>query len=465
MASYAPAQSDLGERRMIQEGLFSRTMDSLTGGVILAGFALALGATDVQIGVLGAIPLLAQLAHLPALALLRRFLDRRPLVAWVAGAARLLLLVLAALPFLDTRVSRVDALLALMAAYATLATLSGAGWQVWIREMVPRDRLGAWFGRRMAILAAVGLVTVLVAGEFVSLWRGGPLVAYALLFALGGACGLASALVLARTPSVVVASPHAEGVSLALRRTFCDSNYRRVLAFLAAWGFAANLALPFVSVVLLRTLQYPVALATLLAALSQATNVLGLRLWAPLTDRFGNKPVIALCAGLFVATMLAWALTPKLPVVATLVAAVAVHALLGFANAGLDVASTGLVMKMAPLDEAPAYLSSASLVKALAAGVAPLLGGLLVAALAGRLVLWFAPHDALFLASALLGLAAVHGLLRFREEGEAPAEAVMRAMRRDVGQPSSVAGMRAFAHVASYVVEVGYRFGAPARKD
>lgn len=477
--AYSAEQADLGMQRMVQEGIFSRIMDGLTGGVILAGFALALGATDLQIGALTAIPFLAQLAHLPALALLRRFPDRRPLVAWLAGASRLLFFVVAALPFVEGPFDRVDALVAVMLAYATLATLAGAGWQVWVREMVPRERLGAYFGKRMAILAAVGLVTLLVAGEVVALWSRfvphAPLAGFAVLFVVGGACGLASALVLGRAPSVVASGPAPLPLRDALRKPFADREYRCVLVFLGAWGFAANLAVPFVSVVLLRTLGYSVALVTGLAALSLLANVAGLRLWAPFTDRFGNKPVLGLSASVFLVTILAWALVPKVPGPLVLGAAFAVHVLLGFANAGLDVASTGLTMKMAPDDDIPAYLSSASLVKALLSGVAPILGGILVTALGARRLslqlawsapggetvftpLAFAGHDFLFLASVVLGLYALHRLLGFREEGEAPPEQVMRAMRRDVASPTSVAGMRAFAHVASYVVEASYRF-------
>jgi MFS family permease len=233
-------------------------------------------------------------------------------------------------------------------------------------------------------------------------------------------------------------------------------------------------ALPFVSVVLLRTLGYSLVVVTLLAALSQVANISGLQLWAPLTDRYGNKPVLGLSASVFLVGMLLWALVPKEPGTGVLVAAGVVHVLLGFAIAGLDVASNNVTLKLAPEDEAPAYLASASVVKAVAAGVAPLLGGLVVTLVGGReyrfQVAWsspggegaltyfrLGPYDVLFLASAVLGLYAAHRLLGFREEGEAPPEAVARAMRRDTPQISSIAGMRTFAHVASYMVETAYR--------
>lgn len=477
--AYTEEECERGQRVMIAEGVFARAMEGVTSGVILAGFALALGATDFEIGLLAAIPFLAQLAHIPAIALLSRFPDRRRLAVAGAVGARSLFFIVAVSPFLALPLRPVTALVAVLVCYATLAALSGASWQVWVRQLVPRERLGAYFGHRMAILSAIGLVTLLASGQFVSYWSSRHpdrvVEAFAALFAIGGLLGLVSAAILHRAPSRPAKLQAPEPLGKIMREPFQDANYRRVLVFLGAWGFAANISLPFVSVVLLRTLGYSVAVVTLLAALSQVANIAGLRLWAPLTDRFGNKPVLGLSASVFLVGVAVWILMPKVPGTGALVTAGFVHVLFGFSVAGLDVASNGIVMKMAKEDLAPAYLSSASIVKSVATGVAPLLGGVLATVLASRVftvrlswshpggeavvtALRFAGHDFLFLASLVLGLYAIHRLLGFKEEGEAPPERVVRAMRREVGQVSSVAGMRAFAHVASYLIEASYRF-------
>lgn len=461
---------------MIVEGMFSRAMDSFTGGVVLAAFALALGATDLQIGLIAAIPFLAQLAHLPAIGLLARWPDRRPLTVWAVAGARLLLVAMGLLPFLD--LPRVPALVALLVLYAVLATLSGAAWQVWMRDLVPREELGAYHGRRFALLALVGFVMLLVAGQFTA--RAAPALpsppfgAFAALFVVGTVLGLVSCAIMARAPSVPSPAPVNARFREALRRPLADRNWRRVIVFLGVWGFAANLALPFVSVFLLRTVGYSLGVVTVLAALSMAANFLGFRLWAPIIDRFGAKPVLGLNGSLFVVSMLAWAWLPNRPGGDVLVGAAFLHLLLGLATSGLDLASTALTMKLAPPEEAAAYLSTASLAKALATGIAPLLGGLAATLLADGsatfsmtwadpggvdvfTVVSFAKHDFLFLASALLSVYALHRLLAFTEPGEAPPELVVRAMRRDIGGVSSVAGMRQFAHLASYIVEAALR--------
>lgn len=474
-AGYTDEERAQGQRTMVLEGVFSRAMEGVTGGVVLAGFALALGASDFEIGLVAAIPFLAQLAHVPAVVYLARFRDRKRLAVFGAIGARIVFFGIATLPFLSLPVRPIAALVPLLIAYATLATFSGGAWQVWVREMVPRDRLGRYFGRRMAVLSAVGLVTVLTAGQFLQRWPGDPLVAFAFLFAFGGALGLVSAAVLSRAPSRPSDALPRDGLIALLKRPFADPNYRRLLVFLGAWGFAANLALPFLSVMLLRTLGFGFGVVTLLAAVSQVCNLAGLRVWAPLTDRYGNKPVLGLAGSVFLVGMSLWAFLPKSHSTGTLVLAGFVHAFLGFALAGLDVASNGVVMKLAREEDAPAYLASASVAKAMAAGVAPLLGGALATFLADRRfsvrLAWTEPgdesvvnafsfvgHEYLFLISVVLCLYALHRLLAFTEEGEAPPEQVVRAMRREVGAVGSIAGMRQFAHAASYLIEAAYRF-------
>ncbi|MEK6974893.1 MAG: hypothetical protein AABY18_00960 [Candidatus Thermoplasmatota archaeon] len=67
------------------DAVLSRLMDSLTGGAFLAGLAVFTGAFNLQLGLLAAMPFLAQVVQLPALALLLRVQDRRRVVVAMAG--------------------------------------------------------------------------------------------------------------------------------------------------------------------------------------------------------------------------------------------------------------------------------------------------------------------------------------------------------------------------------------------
>jgi len=66
-----------GLRWMTWEGAVSNGFSSITTSGILAAFALALGATNLQIGILAAIPFLMQPLQIPAIFLVDKLKKRK----------------------------------------------------------------------------------------------------------------------------------------------------------------------------------------------------------------------------------------------------------------------------------------------------------------------------------------------------------------------------------------------------
>jgi len=88
-----------GERVLVFDAAFANLTGALSGGVVLVAYALAIGAGPFAIGLLGAIPLVAQAAQLPALMLVERVRERKRIGVWTVTAARLVILAMALLPF------------------------------------------------------------------------------------------------------------------------------------------------------------------------------------------------------------------------------------------------------------------------------------------------------------------------------------------------------------------------------
>src|SRR5271169_5511744 len=64
-------------RLILYDALASEAMGTLTTGVFLVGFAVALGAGNFAIGVLAAVPFCAQLLQIPAVFMVERWRARR----------------------------------------------------------------------------------------------------------------------------------------------------------------------------------------------------------------------------------------------------------------------------------------------------------------------------------------------------------------------------------------------------
>lgn len=463
------ADVEAGLSALVKDGMYAQAVGALTSGVILVGYALALGASNAVIGLLAAVPFLAQLAQLPAIALVERFRARRAIAVAALSAARLLLLPLALLPLLGNPAAELSLLVAGTALSAGLGAVAACSWNSWIHQLVPRARLGAFFARRQLVATALSMVAGLAAGAFVDGWArwypSASIYAFSLLFMLGLAAGAASTWYLARVPEPrMPATERRVSFRDALRQPFRDRNFKRLIIFLAAWNFAANLATPFFTVYMVEELALTMGAVTLLLVASQGANILVLNLWGQLSDRLTNKSVLATAAPVFLVSTLAWVfLKMPEPHALTLPLLVAVHVLMGMATAGVTLATGNIGLKLAPPGQATAYLAASSLFSSMAAGIAPILGGLVADDLAARqlsvMVQWSNPGgrfdllsvtlrhwDFFFLGAFLVGLYALHRLSLVREEGEVEERIVVRELvleaRRSIRSLSSVAGLR-----------------------
>lgn len=463
------AELDKGLNNLVRDGVFAQAVGALTGGVLLVGYGLALGASNLVIGVLAAVPFLAQLAQIPTIMLVERLRARRAITIACVSVSRLLLIPLAFLPFLEDRKLAQGILVTGIAASSALGAMAACSWNSWLHDLVPERVLGSFFAKRLFYATGFAMVIGLGAGLFIDWWDnftpGVPAQAYTALFLVGAAAGGLSTLYLSRVPEPRMKPPE-RVIRLVkmLSEPFRDRNFRRLIWFLGSWQFATNLAAPFFTVYLVSQLGFDMTFVTIMMVISQLANVLVLRQWGELTDRFNNKAVLRWCGPIFLFCIFAWTLV-ALPEKHryTVPLLVALHVVMGFAAAGVTLASGNIGLKLAPRGRGTAYLAAGSIVNSLAAGIAPIIGGLFADDFAARelsLVLrWTSgPQelefttlrlrhwDFFFLLACLFGLYALHRLTLVEEEGQGEDRAMMPEMiaetRRTVASLSSVAGLR-----------------------
>jgi hypothetical protein len=79
-------------RLLLYDALASEAMGTLATGVFLTGFAVALGASNLEIGILAAVPSAVQFLQFPAVVLVERLRRRRAICVWAAGIGRAFLI-------------------------------------------------------------------------------------------------------------------------------------------------------------------------------------------------------------------------------------------------------------------------------------------------------------------------------------------------------------------------------------
>lgn len=427
-----PSPRRRGLRLAIYEAGLGNVFTELTGGPRQIGFALLLGARDLQIGILSALPFLANLSQLTASFLLERTGQRKLLSLLAASMSRLLWVGVILLPlglfgtFSDLRVW---ALVAIVALSSLFVAMNNTFWLSWLADLVPPRLRGRYFGLRNIIIAAVSMSVPLLASAFIDAWKirfspqhtGG----FLLVFAFGILCGLAALAVQWRMPAMPLVPSQGEPFFSRLAIPIRDTNFRRFILFHVCWGASAYMAGPFFTVYMLEDLHLSYTVITALASLTALCNMIGMRFWGQATDRFSAKPVMLL-SGMGAALLPGlWVLTAVAPSAMVLPV---VHALGGFSWAGFNLNLNTLLLALAPKHERSIYLSVYAALTGLTTAAAPIVGGLLGKALEeGILPLppWVNPYLFIFALSCQLRMLSLLLLLRVHEPREAPLERLL----------------------------------------
>jgi len=444
-----------GLRWITRDGITTQAMVTFTSGAFLIAFALKLGASNLQIGLLAAIGPLAQLLQLPGIYLVERIRNRRLICVWAGILGRSCWLFIGLIPLAFQPELGVILLLGAVIFYSLTTAISGCSWNSWMRDLVPQNILGTFFSRRMSIAIGVGIVLSLLAAGYLDLWKkyfsAQETQGYSILFFISFLAGLSGVYIVSRIPEPRMAASHVNLNFLELLRLpFRDTNYRKLIVFLCSWNFAVNLAAPFFMVYMLKRLGLSMSFIIGMTILSQVVNIIFLKIWGRFTDTFSNKSVLAICGPLVVFSILAWTFT-TLPekYFLTIPLVVIIHVVLGISSSGVALATGNIGLKLAPKGQATSYLATNTIFNSLAAGIAPILGGKFADFFAARELDWTIKYtspsheislptlnlqqwDFFFFLAFLLGLYALHRLTLVREVGEVEEKVVLRELVNEV---------------------------------
>jgi MFS family permease len=362
----------------VAEGVVAEGVMACAGGAVITGWALYLGCGPFWVGLLGALPFLAQLMQLPGAWLTSRHGARRMALITVA-LSRQAFLPLVVLPFLPVspEVKR-GVLLAVAAAHHGLGILCNNAWVTWMGDLVPTRVRGRYFGRRSAISTLAGALATFSAGSFLDGARASERTGLALAALAFTACVLGAVstalMALKHDPA---RHPGARTFQAArVLQPLRDGVARRLLAYGASWNAALGLAGPFFTLYLLRDVKLGFTLVALHGSCTSLARMLAAPLWGRLLDRVGARPVLRACSLGLVLSPLLWVLAgPERwwPI--------ALDALLsGVLLSGHGLASFNLSLAVAPSRERPFYHAAFAMTGGAAFALASAAGGVLVQA-------------------------------------------------------------------------------------
>jgi MFS family permease len=370
----------------IWEGSLATGFVTCTGGTILTGFALWLGATPFHIGLLTSLPAFAALAQLLAPYFTERHGQRKRLMSLMTGGQRALWLIVAALPFLVLPTGAgIAVLIGVVTISAMLGAVGAVPWLSWMADLVPKDMRGRYFATRNLIMGTVGLILGPIVGHFLDLWTdwagpGSPF-GFASTFAAGAALGLMAVWLLQRIAEPPMAPGSGQSLLRQLALPWRNANFRRLIFFRGYYIFVVNLAGPFFVVYHLQSLGLGFGAVYILNTIGALAMLLALRLWGRLCDRWGARQVMLvniIGKGIFPLFYLGMAVTaPGSPTALTWVLLAAAQVFTVF-EGGLELAANNLQINLAPREHNTAYLATYAAAFSLCSAISPLIGGALL---------------------------------------------------------------------------------------
>jgi len=151
-----PGRIRRGMRLSVLEGAFSTAFIVLTGGAFLTGYALMLGANDFEIGLLVAIPYMAQFFQIFGAYVIELTAARKTVAVITLTTGRFFYIFLAFLPFTFFLGGTKVALLLFVIAAASALVMAGVNaWTSWMGDFIPEQFRGRYFGTRNRYLTIV----------------------------------------------------------------------------------------------------------------------------------------------------------------------------------------------------------------------------------------------------------------------------------------------------------------------
>lgn len=370
-------------------------------------FALALGASNAEIGLLNAAKnLAATVAQLPG-AMLTAYTSRKAIWIYSSVLARLIWLPIVLLPLIAATTS-IMLFIAVLAVSTFFLSLNGPAWTSLAGDLVPDRIRGSYFGRRNMIANISGLAAVLVSGLLLAY-------GFPVIFLASVLLGLVSVQMFIgiREPRLRRVFHYRHEFTLDIsgirRSLMVNRNLALFTVFVSVLYFSVNIAGPFFVVYMLKDLSISYLWFAVLTAFAALVTIASQPYWGRLIDRFGERKVMIINGVMVTLVPLFYILA------ANPLHLLVIELFTSFSWAGFELALFSYLLAVTPADKRPVYVARHTFCKGVAIVAGTLLGGFLATAFAGSHLLWLAGLQLVFLVSFALRVASLLLLPLFGE--------------------------------------------------
>tara|TARA_R110002095_G_scaffold214531_1_gene206719 strand:+ start:36445 stop:37875 length:1431 start_codon:yes stop_codon:yes gene_type:complete len=365
------------QRAIIVAGCLAMIYTQLTMSPATIEFARSLGATGLHIGILGALPTLMLFMQFVAAVLANHLQHRRWVWFSFCIVQRLMLIPIAAGPWLFPDLSNQSllwGLIILTAINHALIHFTTPLWLSWMGDYLPHQGLNRYWGIRQLWMYWSGALSLLAGAIFLAESGMNIQQGFAVLVCVGGVFGLVDILIFLKVDEPLVTKMKDPKLKDVLLTPFYDKNFRSFISFTCFWHFAAMIGAPFISYYLLDYIGMDVFRLLLLWTCSWIGGAILSKRLGHMAEHFGNRPMLILCMAFKSTNMLGLLLLPRDPTMAFWIM-VPIFILDSLLNAGIAIANNGFMLKNSPAENRTMFIAAGTAVAGMVGGLTSIATG------------------------------------------------------------------------------------------
>jgi len=269
-------------------------------------YAIKLGATDSQIGILSSVPtFIGSLFQILGAKLTEKYQDRKSICLIFALLQALMLLPLFVVPLFTRSMLLLTIIFSL---YLIFANIGGPPWNSWIGDVILEDDREKYFAKRNKISIAVLFISVLIAGIIlnyfsdVDIWIG-----FGILFVVAFTGRVVSWYSLAKQyePRFVFKSESYFSFRDFIKK-MPETNFGNFVIFRSIMAFTIMIASPFFAVYMLKDLNFTYIQYTAIILVPMIIKILTATFWGKYSEKLGNKRIMFISAFMIAFIPLGW---------------------------------------------------------------------------------------------------------------------------------------------------------------
>lgn len=367
----------------VKEGSFTSLMDGF-GLRYITPYALALGATNAQIGFLSSFPnLIGNLAQLFTLKLLKKH-SRKSIVLWAVIIQTILWLplILAGYLYFYKGISVAWASTLVIAIYAMLVlagAIGGPAWSSWMKDILSSEK-GKYFSNRNKIITGIVLASMLIAGSILQYFeKSNIFFGFAIIFSIAFLGRLIASFYFTKEyePQYVYKKESAFTlVDFVEHMTY--NNFGRFVIFISFVSFATAIAGPFFAVYMLKNLGMNYISYTAITLSSVIATLLFLPIWGIFSDIHGNVKILRITSFLIPLVPFLWMLSPlflQINYLAVIIYLFVIEMFSGFAWAGFNHASATFIYDAVSKEKMPYCITYFNIITGAGIFIGAMVGG------------------------------------------------------------------------------------------